>query len=80
MCYTSGTSAAPKAVPHSTQSMLANPRACTPIYDIWPGDRVLSAPPFSHAFGIYIANLTLMCGATLICVPAFTPPSLAELL
>jgi cyclohexanecarboxylate-CoA ligase len=80
MCYTSGTSAAPKAVPHSTQSMLANPRACAPIYRIAPGDRVLSAPPFSHAFGIYIANLTLMCGATVICVPAFTPPSLAELL
>ena len=80
MCYTSGTSAAPKAVPHSTQSMLANPRACAPIYQIAPGDRVLSAPPFSHAFGIYIANLTLMCGATVICVPAFTPPSLAELL
>jgi cyclohexanecarboxylate-CoA ligase len=80
MCYTSGTSAAPKAVPHSTQSMLANPRACAPIYNIGPGDRVLSAPPFSHAFGIYIANLTLMSGATLICVPAFTPPSLAALL
>jgi cyclohexanecarboxylate-CoA ligase/acyl-CoA synthetase len=80
MCYTSGTSAAPKAVPHSTQSMLANPRACAPIYKLAPGDRVLSAPPFSHAFGIYIANLTLMSGATLICVPAFTPPSLAELL
>jgi cyclohexanecarboxylate-CoA ligase len=80
MCYTSGTSAAPKAVPHSTQSMLANPRACAPIYQIGPGDRVLSAPPFSHAFGIYIANLTLMCGATVGCVPAFTPSSLAELL
>jgi len=80
MCYTSGTSAAPKAVPHSTHSMLANPRGCAPIYRIAPGDRVLSAPPFSHAFGVYIANLTLMCGGTLICVPAFTPPSLAELL
>jgi cyclohexanecarboxylate-CoA ligase len=80
MCYTSGTSAAPKAVPHSTQSMLANPRACVPICKIEPGDRVLSAPPFSHAFGIYAANLSLMCGATIICVPAFTPPLLAELL
>jgi cyclohexanecarboxylate-CoA ligase len=80
MCYTSGTSAAPKAVPHSTQSMLANPRACAPIFEIGPGDRVLSAPPFSHAFGIYIANLSLMCGATVVCVPAFTPPSLAQLL
>jgi cyclohexanecarboxylate-CoA ligase len=80
MCYTSGTSASPKAVPHSTQSLLANPRASAPLYQIKPGDRVLSAPPFSHAFGIFIANLSLMCGATVICVPAFTPPSLAELL
>jgi cyclohexanecarboxylate-CoA ligase len=80
MCYTSGTSAAPKAVPHSAQSMLANPRACVPILKIGPRDGVLSAPPLSHAFGIYIANLSLMCGATLHCVPAFTPPSLAELL
>jgi cyclohexanecarboxylate-CoA ligase len=80
MGYTSGTSAAPKAVPHSAQSLLANPRVCAPIYKIGAGDRVLSAPPFSHAFGIYVANVSLMCGATVICVPAFTPPSLAELL
>ena len=80
MCYTSGTSAGPKAAPHTTQSLLANPRAAAPLYKIGPGDRVLSAPPFSHAFGIYIVNLSLMRGATLICVPAFTPPSLAELL
>jgi len=77
MCYTSGTSAAPKAVPHTMQSMLANPRACAALYRIAPGDRIFSAPPLSHAFGIYIANLALMCGATIDCVPVFTPPAMA---
>ncbi|HXW25352.1 MAG TPA: AMP-binding protein [Xanthobacteraceae bacterium] len=80
MCYTSGTSSAPKGVPHSWQSLLANPRVCAPVFRIAPGDRLLSGPPLSHAFGIWVANLALMCGATLHCVPAFTPPALAELL
>jgi cyclohexanecarboxylate-CoA ligase len=80
MCYTSGTSAAPKGVPHSWQSLLANPRVCATIFKIAPGDRVLSGPPLSHAFGVWVANLALMCGATLLCLPVFTPPALAELL
>src|SRR5580704_17371076 len=49
MCYTSGTSAAPKGVPHSWQSLLANPRICATIFRIGRGDRVLSGPPLSHA-------------------------------
>jgi cyclohexanecarboxylate-CoA ligase len=80
MCYTSGTSAAPKAVPHSFQSMLANPRICAAIFGIAPGDGLLSGPPLSHAFGIWVANLALMRGATLHCLPVFTPMTLAELL
>jgi cyclohexanecarboxylate-CoA ligase len=80
MCYTSGTSAAPKGVPHSWQSLLANPRICATIFRIGRGDRVLSGPPLSHAFGVWVANLALMCGATLLCLPVFTPPALAELL
>jgi acyl-CoA synthetase (AMP-forming)/AMP-acid ligase II len=80
MCYTSGTSSAPKGVPHSWQSVLANPRVCAEIFKIAPGDGVLSGPPLSHAFGIWVANLALMRGATLHCVPVFTPAALAELL
>ncbi|MEJ0069876.1 MAG: fatty acid--CoA ligase family protein, partial [Pseudomonadota bacterium] len=67
-------------VPHSFQSLLANPRQCLPLYDLRPGDRVLGAPPLTHAFGLYIANLAVMTGATLLPLPAFTPPALAELL
>jgi cyclohexanecarboxylate-CoA ligase len=80
MCYTSGTSSAPKGVPHSWQSALANPRICAEIFKIAPGDGVLSGPPLSHAFGIWVASIALMRGATLHCVPVFTPPALAELL
>jgi cyclohexanecarboxylate-CoA ligase len=57
MCYTSGTSAAPKAVPHSYQSLLANPRQCSPVFDLKPGDRILSAAPLTHAFGLFVVNV-----------------------
>ena len=65
MCYTSGTSAAPKAVPHSFQSLLANPRQCLPVFDLKAGDRVLSAAPLTHAFGLFVANVALMAGVAL---------------
>jgi cyclohexanecarboxylate-CoA ligase len=80
MCYTSGTSDAPKAVPHSFQSLLANPRQGVPVFDLKPGDRVLSVPPLTHAFGIFIANAVLIAGATFMPLPAFTPPALADAL
>ena len=78
MCYTSGTSAAPKAVPHNFQSLLANPRQCLPVLDLKVGDRVLSAAPLTHAFGLFIANAALMAGATFAPLPTFTPPALAK--
>jgi acyl-CoA synthetase (AMP-forming)/AMP-acid ligase II len=77
MCYTSGTSAAPKAVPHSFQSLLANPRQCLPVFDLKAGDRVLSAAPLTHAFGLFVANAALMAGATFAPLPVFTPTALA---
>jgi cyclohexanecarboxylate-CoA ligase len=80
MCYTSGTSAAPKAVPHSFQSLFANPRQCLPIFGVKPGDRVLSAAPMSHAFGLYVANVALMGGATFVPLPMFSPSALAHAL
>jgi acyl-CoA synthetase (AMP-forming)/AMP-acid ligase II len=80
MCYTSGTSAAPKAVPHSFQSLLANPGQCLPIFGVKPGDRVLSAAPLSHAFGLYVANVALMAGATFVPLLTFSPSALAQAL
>jgi len=80
MCYTSGTSDAPKAVPHSYQSLLANPRQCLPVFAVKPGERIVSAAPLTHAFGLFVANVALMTGATFVPLPAFTPPALAAVL
>jgi cyclohexanecarboxylate-CoA ligase len=80
MCYTSGTSAAPKAVPHTYQSLLANPRQCVPVFAPKPGDRILSAAPLTHAFGLFVVNVALLTGATFVPLPAFTPAALAAAL
>jgi cyclohexanecarboxylate-CoA ligase len=73
LCFTSGTSAAPKAVVHNSYTMLANNRLCAPLYDLRVDDVVLSGAPFTHAFGICIINFALSVGATQLLAPAFRP-------
>jgi cyclohexanecarboxylate-CoA ligase len=51
-----------------------------PIFDVKPGDRVLSAAPLSDAFGLFVANVALMGGATFIPLPMFNPSALAHAL
>ncbi len=80
LCFTSGTSSAPKAVVHNYQTMLANNRLSAPIYNLTPDDIVLGGPPFTHAFGLCVLNITLMAGATSLLMPAFSPPALIELI
>jgi cyclohexanecarboxylate-CoA ligase len=80
LCFTSGTSAAPKAVVHAYHTLLANNRIAAPIYGMTNDDVVLGGPPFTHAFGICVLNFTLMVGATALLMPAFTPPALIELI
>jgi cyclohexanecarboxylate-CoA ligase len=80
LCFTSGTSAAPKAVVHAYHTLLANNRIAAPIYGMTNDDVVLGGPPFTHAFGICVLNFTLMVGATALLMPAFTPPALVELI
>lgn len=79
LCFTSGTSSAPKAVVHNYQTMLANNRIAAPIYNLTADDVVLGGPPFTHAFGLCVLNFTLMAGATSLLMPAFTPPALIDL-
>ena len=78
LCFTSGTSAAPKAVVHSSYTMLANNRLCGPLYALGGDDVLLSCPPFTHAFGICLINLALSVGATQLLMPAFRPDLLVE--
>ena len=78
LLYTSGTTAAPKAVPHSYHTLLSNARLGAPEHRITSADRVLSAAPFSHLFGLYSLHVCWAAGAAAVLLPVFTPPDLAQ--
>ena len=78
LCFTSGTSSAPKAVVHNYHTMLSNNRLCASLYGLVADDVFLSGAPFTHAFGICIINFALMAGGTQLLMPLFTPDTLAE--
>ena len=80
LCFTSGTSSAPKAVVHSCHTMLANNRVTASLYGMTGDDVVLGGPPFTHAFGLCVLNIALMVGATSLLMPAFSPPGLMDLI
>ncbi len=77
LLYTSGTTAAPKAVPHNYHTLLSNARLGAPEHGLTAADRVLSAAPFSHLFGLYSLHLAMSVGAACVLVPVFTPADLA---
>jgi cyclohexanecarboxylate-CoA ligase len=78
LLYTSGTSASPKAVPLTYQAMLGNARLGAPEHRITAADVLLSAPPYTHLFGLYSFHLALATGASSLLLPVFTPPDLAR--
>jgi acyl-coenzyme A synthetase/AMP-(fatty) acid ligase len=80
LLYTSGTTSAPKGVPHAYQALLCNARLSAEALDVGPGDVLLSAAPFTHLYGLFTCNLALATGATALLLPAFSPPDLATLL
>lgn len=78
LLYTSGTSSSPKGVPLSYQNMLSNAHVGVTEHQLSSADRILSAAPFSHLFGLYSFHLALACGATNQLLPAFSPPDLVK--
>ena len=78
LCFTSGTSAAPKGVMRSYQTFAANARVFSPEVALTRDDVVLVAPPFTHVFGLCCANVTLYAGATNLLMPLFTPNNYAD--
>jgi len=77
LLYTSGTTSAPKAVPQNCHTMLSNARLGAPEHGLEAADRVLSAAPFTHLFGLYALHCAWAVGAASVLLPAFTPPDLA---
>ncbi len=80
LCFTSGTSAAPKGILRTYESFCANARIFAPEIALGGDDRVLVAPPFTHVFGLCCATLALYRGAANVLMPLFTPPLYAQTL
>ena len=80
LLYTSGTSSRPKGVPLAYQGILGNARLGVPEHGIDASDRILSAAPFGHLYGLYSFHLALAAGASTVLLPTFTPPDLARTL
>jgi acyl-CoA synthetase (AMP-forming)/AMP-acid ligase II len=78
LLYTSGTTASPKGVPHPYRTMLSNARLGAPEHKLDSRDRVLSAAPLSHLYGLYSLHCAWAVGACTVLLPAFSPPELAS--
>jgi len=76
LLYTSGTTAAPKGVPHPYRTMLSNARLGAPEHKLDSRDRVLSAAPLSHLYGLYSLHCAWAVGACTVLLPAFSPAEL----
>lgn len=78
LAFTSGTSSAPKAVVHPYWTMACNHRIYAEEFGIRRDDVVLSAPPFSHIYGLCVANIILRAGAANALMAAYTPDAFAD--
>ncbi len=76
LSYTSGTTAAPKGVPHSYHTLLSNARVSVPEHRISADDRILCAAPLTHLYGFYAFHVALCAGAATVMLPVFTPADL----
>ena len=73
LLYTSGTTASPKGVPHNYRGFLGNAIRSVKELKITDGDRLMSAAPFTHLYGLYVLHLALASGATNSLLPVFDP-------
>lgn len=73
LLYTSGTTASPKGVPHNYRGFLGNAKRSADEFDITPDDRLMSAAPFTHLYGLYVLHLALASGACNQLLPIFDP-------
>ena len=76
LLYTSGTTAAPKGVPHVYRSFLNNALLAAQEMQIGPDSRILSLAPMSHLYGLFTMHLSLASGAAMVLLSGFNPQSL----
>lgn len=78
LLYTSGTTASPKGVPHTYRGFLGNAARSAVELEIGPQERLLSAAPFTHLYGLFVLHLALAGGCTLCLLPAFNPATFPD--
>jgi acyl-CoA synthetase (AMP-forming)/AMP-acid ligase II len=78
LCFTSGTSAAPKAVLRSYDTTLSNARIYGEAIHMSAADRVMVVPPFSHVFGLCCLHTAMAYGAPCVLIKAFAPELFME--
>jgi cyclohexanecarboxylate-CoA ligase/acyl-CoA synthetase len=77
LLYTSGTTSAPKGVPIRAEAFLGNARMVATELQVSAADRILSAAPFTHLYGLMTLHLTFAAGATACLLPLYSPDGLA---
>jgi acyl-coenzyme A synthetase/AMP-(fatty) acid ligase len=80
LCFTSGTSSAPKSVLHASETLLADARAYTKAIKGSFEDHSMIAPPFTHIFGLECVNNSLVVGGSVVPLERFTPAEFARML
>jgi malonyl-CoA/methylmalonyl-CoA synthetase len=79
VCYTSGTTGAPKGAVLSHHNLLANSRALAAAWEWEPADRLVHALPLFHGHGLCVALYSgLMVGSCTVVLPAFDPGAVLD--
>ena len=78
LAFTSGTSAAPKAIVHGHRTFCGACRALTENIVTSSSDVVMCAPAYSHAFGLLVVVATLAAGAASATMAVYSPQALAD--
>jgi len=79
ICYTSGTTGAPKGAVLSHGNLLANAEALRLAWRWTAGDRLLLALPLFHVHGLCVGlHGTLLAGASTVLLPRFAPDAVLD--
>lgn len=77
LMFTSGSTAAPRAVRVSAANIVANTEAINSYLRLRPEDRVLALLPFHYCFGTSLVHTHLRAGASISPAPSFAFPQMA---
>lgn len=80
LCFTSGTSAAPKGVMRGYESLLADARVYATTIGLGEDDRSMIAPPFTHIFGLECVNNAVFTGGAVVPLQRFSPETYVDAL